>query len=130
MTGLDTNILVRYLTQDDEAQHRVAIGLLSQPNRVFLVSDVVLVELNWVLTRIYRWSPAAVAEAFASFLEIQNLAFEDEERLRVALRSFRDGADLPDELIAAQCQECGCDDLATFDLQFVERWPRFAFVPK
>jgi predicted nucleic-acid-binding protein len=99
MTGLDTNVLVRYLVQDDETQLRAVLNLLLKKKATFFVPDLVLVEADWVLTSLYHWTVEEVADAFARLLTIQNLLFEDEGRLRSALRAVRQGADLSDELI-------------------------------
>ena len=50
MTGLDTNVLVRYLVQDDETQFRAVLALLLKKKATFFVPDLVLVEADWVLT--------------------------------------------------------------------------------
>lgn len=130
VTGLDTNVLVRYLTQDDAAQFQAALRLLNRKGLVFHVPDFVLVEMDWVLSSVYDWSREEVAETLARLLTIHNLAFEDESRIRGALRALRSGADLADALIAARCQEQDCRDLATFDKGMVKHFPKFAFVPK
>lgn len=129
MIGLDTNVLVRYLTRDDESQFRAVMKLLSRKGATFFVPDQVLVELDWVLARLYAWSRAEIAESFARLLTIHNLEFEDEGRIRSALRAVRQGADLSDELIVVDCREQGCREFATFDAALAKRHPRFALVP-
>lgn len=130
MTGLDTNVLVRYLTQDDAAQFQAALRLLNRKGAVFYLTDLMLVELNWVLASLYDWSREEIAETLARLLTIHNFVFEDESRIRDALRALRAGTDLADALIAARCREHECRDLATFDKGMVEYFPKFAFVPK
>ncbi len=105
MTGLDTNILARYLTQDDEPQFQSALRLLSKKGVKFFVSDLVLVELDWVLSHVYDWTRAEIAESLARLLTIHNLVFADEARIRAALRAVRQGADLSDMLIAFESRE-------------------------
>ncbi len=129
MTGLDTNVLVRYLEQDDENQFRAVLRLLTKKGAVYFVSDVVLVETFWVLTNIYQWTALEVAEAYESLLTISNLTFESESRLRVALRAVKKGAVLADELIIAMSSHHGCRDFATFDKGIVKRHA-FAFLLK
>src|SRR5271154_5992584 len=99
MIGLDTNVLVRYLAQDDEEQLRQVLGLLLKKGATFFVPDLVLVETDWVLSSLYQWTPDEIAETFGRLLTVQNLVFEDEGRIRGALRAVRNGADLSDELI-------------------------------
>lgn len=130
MTGLDTNVLVRYLVQDDETQLRAVLALLLKKKATFFVPDLVLVEADWVLTSLYRWTVEEVADAFARLLTIQNLSFEDEGRIRSALRAIRQGADLADELIVDCCRDMGCKSVATFDKGMAKRHRGFAEIPK
>jgi predicted nucleic-acid-binding protein len=130
MTGLDTNILVRYLTQDDPAQFQAALHLLTRKSATFFVPDLVLVEVDWVLSGVYGWTSDEIAETLARLLTIHNLVFEDEGRIRGALKSIRSGADLSDALIAALSQERGCQELATFDKGLLKHFPKLAFTPK
>jgi predicted nucleic-acid-binding protein len=130
MTGLDTNVLVRYLVQDDETQLRAVLALLLKKKATFFVPDLVLVEADWVLTSLYHWTVEEVADAFARLLTIQNLSFEDEGRIRSALRAIRQGADLSDELIVDRCRDMGCKSVATFDKGMAKRHRGFAEVPK
>lgn len=130
MTGIDTNVLVRYLAQDDEAQLRAVLALLLKKNATFFVPDLVLVEVDWVLTSLYDWTPDETAEAFGRLLTVHNLVFEDEGRIRGALRAMRQGGDLSDELIVDRCRDRGCKSVATFDKGMARRHPGFAVVPK
>ena len=70
MIGLDTNILVRYLTQDDAVQYPAVLQLLTRTGERFFVPDMVLVEVDWVLTSLYAWSACEVAKAFSRLLTI------------------------------------------------------------
>ncbi|MGV3662465.1 MAG: PIN domain-containing protein [Prosthecobacter sp.] len=80
MTGLDTNILVRYFAQDDETQFRAALRLLTRKGSLYFISDLVLVEAAWVLTSVYDWTDLEVVEAYELLLSISNVAFENEGR--------------------------------------------------
>ena len=130
MTGLDTNVLVRYLAQDNEAQLRAVLAMLLKKNATFFVPDIVLVEVDWVLASLYDWTADEVAEAFGRLLTVHNLIFEDEGRIRGALRALRQGADLSDELIVDRCRDVGCKALATFDKGIVKRHRGFAITPQ
>jgi predicted nucleic-acid-binding protein len=130
MIGLDTNVLVRYLAQDDEEQLRQVLALLLKKGAMFFVADLALVETDWVLSSLYQWTPDEVAEAFRRLLTVQNLAFEDEGRIRGALRAIRQGADLSDELMVDRCREMGCRSVATFDREMTKRHRGFAVMPK
>jgi len=130
MIGLDTNVLVRYLAQDDEEQVRQVLALLLKKGAMFFVPDLVLVETDWVLGSLYQWTPNEIAEAFARLLTVQNLAFENEGRIRAALRALRNGADLSDELIVARCREVGCRSVATFDREMTKHHRGYATIPR
>lgn len=129
MIALDTNVLVRYLTQDDEAQFLAVLSLLNRKRAKFWVSDLVLVELDWVLTALYEWTRDEIADAFAMLLTVHNLVFESEPRIHRALRAVRQSADLSDELIVAYAHQAGCKELATFDKGLIKRHRGFAKTP-
>ncbi|MEI8038231.1 MAG: type II toxin-antitoxin system VapC family toxin [Verrucomicrobiota bacterium] len=129
MIGLDTNILVRYLTGDDHRQFLAVMDLLGKDEASFFVPDLVLVETDWVLSSLYAWTPAEVASAFFRLLRVANLCFEDEPRLRRALRAVNEGADLSDELILGHCRSAGCSAFSTFDKAVVKNHSDFARVP-
>ncbi len=130
MIGLDTNVLVRYLTRDDESQYRATMKLLTRKSARFFVADLVLVETDWVLSSLYDWTRDEIADAFARLLQVHNLQFEDEDRIRHSLGAVRRGADLSDELLIAMSRNLGCREFATFDTAVAKRHAKFAFVPK
>ncbi len=129
MTALDTNVLVRYLTQDDEAQFLKVLQMLNRKKATFCACDLVVVETAWVLGEVYGWTPAEVADAFARLATIPNLIFENENRLRSSLKAFREGADLADELIVRTSRDLGAKELATFDKGVIRRHKAFARLP-
>ena len=130
MIGLDTNVLIRYLTRDDESQYRATMKVLMRKSANFFVADLVLVETHWVLSSLYDWTHDEIADAFARLLQIHNLQFEDEDRIRHSLAAVRRGADLSDELLIAMSRNHGCREFATFDSAVAKRHTKFAFVPK
>lgn len=130
MIGLDTNVLVRYLTRDDEAQYRATMTLLCRKGANFFVPDLALIETDWVLSSLYNWTRDEIADAFARLLQVHNLQFEDEDRIRQSLGAVRHGADLSDELLVALCREQKCREFATFDVAIIKRHPKFATLPK
>ena len=129
MTALDTNILVRYLAQDDAAQFQKVLQLLNRKRAVFFACDLVMAETDWVLRSLYGWTSAEVADAFARLTTIHNLVFENEVRLRASLRALREGADLADELIVRSCRDHGAQRFATFDKGIIRRHKPFAASP-
>jgi predicted nucleic-acid-binding protein len=129
MTALDTNILVRYLAQDDAAQFQKVLQMLNRKRAMFFVCDLVLAETDWVLRSLYDWTGGEVADAFARLTTIHNLTFEKESRLRSSLKALREGADLADELIVRTCRDHGARGFATFDKDIVRRHKPFALSP-
>ena len=130
MIGLDTNVLIRYLTRDDEAQYRATMKLLSRKGATFFVPDLVLIEADWVLSTLYDWSRDEIADAFARLLQVHNLQFEDEDQIRRSLGAVRRGADLSDELLVSKCREHAGQEFVTFDAAVIKRHPKFAILPE
>lgn len=118
MIGLDTNVLVRYITQDDPPQsaraNRVVDALTVQSPG--FVSLVTVVELTWVLESCYSAQRTQVAEALDVLLRTKELRVEQAETVWKALRVYRNGkADLADALIERGAAAAGCDRTLTFD---------------
>jgi predicted nucleic-acid-binding protein len=121
LIGLDTNVLVRYLTQDDAAQARHANALLVEAaadgNRCF-VGSVVLCELAWVLRGAYGLDRATIASTLERILATTQFAIDEKDVVRRALQDYRTGkADFADYVIGHRSQEAGCTATATFDRQ-------------
>ena len=118
MIGLDTNVLVRYIMQDDALQARKATRLiegLSQEDPGF-VSVVALVELAWVLTASYKLDRAQISETLDLLLRSKELRIDRAEILLHATRRFRTGsADFADCLIEQIGRSKGCSATMTFD---------------
>jgi predicted nucleic-acid-binding protein len=129
MTALDTNVLVRYLAQDDGVQFQKVLQMLNRKRAIFFVCDLVLAETDWVLRSLYEWTGAEVADAFSRLTTIHNLTFESEARLRASLKALREGADLADELIVRSCRDHGAKAFATFDKGIIRRHKPFAGSP-
>ena len=119
MIGIDTNVLIRYLTRDDELQFEVARKLIQTgiaAEQPVLVSLLVLLEAEWVLRSCYKCPKADIAAVFTSLLETRETAFEDEQALEEALYSLKNShADFADCLIVTQGRRLGCISVATFD---------------
>lgn len=118
MIGLDANVLVRYIMQDDAAQAAKASTLLESltveaPGWIALVS---IVELGWVLGGAYGLERAQVLRAIESLLTIKELRIERAELVWMALRTCRaTKADLADCLVASSATSAGCERIVTFD---------------
>ena len=118
MIGLDTNIVVRYLTHDDPAQTAAAVKLidsLSQDSPGFL-SQIVIVELVWVLEVCYRFTKSEVENVLETLLRSKELVIERAELVAQALRKFSDGrAGFVDCLIERCGHSAQCEYTLTFD---------------
>jgi len=131
MIGLDTNILVRYLTQDDPKQSQAATRLIEtelsarQPGFITLV---VLVEVYWVLERLYGAQPAEIVDALADMLDVAHWQFQERACVQAALEDWRKVQTskakqvqpqlqprLPDILIAHLARKFGCQRIVSFD---------------
>jgi predicted nucleic-acid-binding protein len=128
MIGLDTNILVRYLTQDDPVQSRQATEILeqrlSEANPGF-ISVVAMVELVWVLDRAYRMAARQIAAAVERMLQTEVLVIEREQEVFAAMVAIRQGrGSFADALIAALGLQAGCSHTLTFDTK-AARLPGF-----
>jgi predicted nucleic-acid-binding protein len=118
MIGLDTNILVRYLQEDDPAQTAKANMLISSLNseRRGYVSLITLAEVVWILSRKFRLDRKTLVQIIDSLLRAQELIIEQTDVARKALYLFEDSkAGFSDCLIAQLGHAAGCDCTVTFD---------------
>lgn len=117
MIGLDTNVLVRYFTQDDPVQSTQANKLIDQlsESETGYVTAIVLAEVYWVLRDSYKTERGAILEILRGLLDSKEIVIERSESVRRALRRAQDGADLADSLIVEFGVDAGCDRTATFD---------------
>lgn len=119
MIGLDTNVLVRYLVQDDPEQSALASAVIEDldESRRGFISLVVLVELHWVLRRAYGIGADEVLAVVDRLLRARELLVQDADLVRRAWRRARAGGDLPDALVAELGTAAGCEVTVTFDQQ-------------
>jgi predicted nucleic-acid-binding protein len=130
MIGLDTNILVRYLAQDDPVQSRLATDIverrLTGANPGF-ISIVAMVETVWVLDRAYGLAAREIAAAVERMLQIDVLVVENEQEVFAAMIALREGhGSFADAIIAALGARAGCERTLTFDRKAL-RVPGFEF---
>jgi predicted nucleic-acid-binding protein len=114
MLAIDTNVIVRYLTNDHALQSAKAKALIDA-ERVF-VCTTVLLETEWVLRSVYDFTPVQVANALGAFAGLPSVTLEDAALIRTALDWTARGMDFTDALHLAKAQ--GCDAFATFDRRF------------
>lgn len=119
MIGLDTNILVRYLAQDDPSQSAKATEIierrLTEENPGFL-SAVAMVETVWVLDRAYRLGSDEIAAAIERTLQIDVLVVENEQEVFTAMMALKQGkGSFADAIILALGARAGGSYTLTFD---------------
>jgi predicted nucleic-acid-binding protein len=119
MIGLDTHVLVRYLTQDDPTQSARATRLIEhelsdrEPGYIGLV---VLVEACWVLKRLYGATPAELRDTVRDLLDTRQIVIERRAVVAAALARLGDGAgDIADSLVVEGAADAGCTRTVTFD---------------
>lgn len=128
MIGLDTNILVRYLTQDDPDQSLKATEIIEQrltKENPGFVSIVAMVKIVWVLDRAYSFSAHEIAAAVERMLQIDVLVVENEQEVFTAMIALKNGqGTFADAVIAAIGARANCSCTLTFD-QKALRLPGF-----
>jgi len=129
MIGLDTNVLVRYLVQDDPVQSPRATELierrLDEDNPGF-ISVVTMTETVWVLERAYGFSDLEVAATIERLLQTDVLVVDSEAEVFSAMTVVADGiGSFADALIGMLNRKAGCSVTLTFDRR-ASRLPHFA----
>ena len=102
MIGLDTNVIVRYLTSDDETQWQQSAQLIQSGEQCF-IPDIVLCEIVWVLRgSSYKYSKNEILNTLEAMLHTPTFEFENRSAVYQALQQTKQGrADFPDYLIGA-----------------------------
>ena len=128
MIGLDTNILVRYLTQDNPIQSARAREIVERrltEEKPGFVSIVAMVETVWVLQRAYGLRPHEIVGAVERMLQTDVLVVENEQEVFTAMIALKEGqGSFADAVIAALGARVGCSSTLTFDRQAL-RLPGF-----
>ena len=119
MIALDTNVLVRFLVEDDEAQSRRASRLIENARKrdeTLFISDVVMCETVWVLSTSYRFSRSEIAGVLGDLLRGRGVVFSSSDSLARALQAYVAGkGDFADYLIREHASAAGAETVATFD---------------
>ncbi|TRL37276.1 PIN domain-containing protein [Rhizobium straminoryzae] len=118
MIGLDTNILLRLILQDDEVQSRQALVLVDSlsPEQPGFVNSAVLLEFIWTARRHVKITREELKTILSGFLDSGNLVLEDENIIEMTLDEMdRGGEEFADIFIALRNRELGCRTTVTFD---------------
>jgi predicted nucleic-acid-binding protein len=116
MISIDTNVLVRLLTRDDEVQYAKTERLVR--NGIVFVPETVLLETEWVLRFAYQLDRSQIHDLFTCVLGLENVKVDRPLVVHDALSWFQDGMDFADALHLGGSSHC--EKLATFDRAFIK----------
>lgn len=116
MISVDTNIIVRLLTQDDPEQFKKAEAIVAI-NDIFIAHTVIL-ETEWVLRFAYKFESNAISSALRHFFGLNNVHLHHEDIIATALDWYDRGLDFADALHLAGSNQC--ETFATFDQNFIK----------
>jgi len=116
MIAVDSNIVVRLLTQDDEAQYIEAYRLF-QENTIF-IADTVILEVEWVLRYAYNFAVKDIVDAFRKLFGMGNVSLVNAGLMADALDWSEQGMDFSDAIHLIQSQNLS--QLVTFDKQYIK----------
>lgn len=114
--AIDTNVLVRYLTWDDERQARLSADIIEAAEAV-VVSTIVLCETVWVLRRAYRLGHVEIAAVLRRLVEAETVEV-DRPAAEAGLASLDRGGDFADGVILFDADRARADEFVTFDRSF------------
>lgn len=117
MVAVDTNVIVRFLTQDDAQQYRKAFVIFNT-QEVF-ISNTVVLETEWVLRFAYKYSQQDICDALINLFGLSNVHLADESAVTQAIQWHKSGLDFADALHLTQCAQS--EKLYTFDKRFISK---------
>lgn len=126
--ALDTNVIVRYIVEDDPSQARAAIAII-ESDHTLVVSSVVLCEVCWVLGRFYRLPSTDIGRAIRGLIESDRVEV-DRAVAEAGLTALAAGGDFADGCILQSAVDQDCDALMTFDRALIASGGPFARAPQ
>lgn len=117
MIAVDTNVVVRLLTQDDEGQYNKSLKLFQEQD--IFIPDTVILETEWVLRFAYHFKPGEICTAFRNLLGLPNVQLTNGSLIAQVLTWHENGMDFADALHLAQSQNCSA--MYTFDTKFINK---------
>ena len=117
MIAVDTNIVVRFLTGDDQQQFKKALALFEN-NDVF-IPDTVILESEWVLRYAYGFTPHDICRALTKLLGLPNVHVTNPTLIAQAIQWHELGLDFADALHLTQSQQC--EQFFTFDSKLIRK---------
>ena len=123
MIGLDTNVIVRYITQDDSRQAEKANKLIEKnlsAGKPGYITLLTLVEIVWVLDSCYEQPKESILNVIYALLTTRQIVVERADSVYIAMKRYRSGkADFSDAVISVVAENDGCDSIVTFDKKAV-----------
>jgi predicted nucleic-acid-binding protein len=116
MISVDTNVIVRLLTGDDQAQFKRAKALFSKEN--ILIATTVILECEWVLRYAYQFEQNEITNAFQSLFGLSNVQLQEPLVIADAIEWHQNGMDFADSIHLAQSKES--EAFVTFDKKFIK----------
>lgn len=114
MISVDTNIVVRLLTKDDQPQYQISFKLF-QEQEIF-IGDTVILETEWVLRFAYKFSASDIYQAFIKLFGLANVHLTNANKVAQVLEWYHSGLDFADAFHLAHSQRC--TQMYTFDRKF------------
>jgi predicted nucleic-acid-binding protein len=115
--AIDTNIIIRLLTRDDETQYQHSYRLLAELQ--VYIPDSVILEVEWVLRFAYDFTSTEICQALRKILGLPNVHVTDIKRFAQVIAWHENGLDFADALHLTNSQHCA--QLKTFDARFIKR---------
>lgn len=122
MISVDTNLLVRILTNDDPSQARRAVKILKSDD--IYIPKTVLLETEWVLRHAYQIGRPDIAVGFQKLLGLPNVSVEDPDSIYQAISWYENKFDFADALHLASSRRC--ESFATFDSSLIKKVQQFS----
>jgi predicted nucleic-acid-binding protein len=122
MISVDTNLLVRILTNDDPGQARRAVKILKSDD--IYIPKTVLLETEWVLRHAYEIGSSDIAVGFQKLLGLPNVSVEDPDSIYQAISWYENKFDFADALHLASSRRC--ESFATFDSSLIKKAQQFS----
>ena len=117
MITIDTNIIVRFLTKDNEEQYKASYSLFEKAN--IFVPDTVILESEWVLRYAYEFKPKEICTAFKKIFGLRNVTLSNAQMIAQVLQWHEGGIDFADAFHLGLSQNY--KSLKTFDEKFIKK---------
>ncbi len=119
MIAIDTNVIVRFLTKDDELQYQQSLALFKNKN--IFIADTVILETEWVLRFAYKFKPLEICQAFRKVFGLSNVYLTNEKLILQVIEWHENGIDFADAFHLAFSNHCL--EFYTFDEKFIKKSP-------